>query len=86
MAKDKDCVIDFVLDLNLLDNNYRYEFDYDGECLIYMGRALSTEPLDCEHWQIRKFVYDNEQLLSVVFANGDSGANYNWTKRASYSY
>ena len=63
-------------------------FDYDiSGNLVYLGRALPGSSQGESVWQISKFIYDiDNNLISILWANGNTSFLNIWNNRASYTY
>jgi len=64
----------------------RFAYNSDGD-LEYYGIAVAGSATSEAVWQIRKYFYDSDgNLISVVFADGDTKYNNIWDNRTSLSY
>jgi len=53
----------------------------------YRGRAAPGYGTDEVKWQIAKFFYsDADEVVKIIYANGDAGFNFEYDERASYTY
>ncbi len=63
----------------------RYEYDANGN-LLYFGKADPGTEENSSLWQIRKHLYTNDALTSILWAGGSQAFNTAWNARASAQY
>jgi hypothetical protein len=96
MSRSTNPLLKIDANYNQLQNSYgelSFRGDYTGTNLIYKGYARpGTNDTGALSWQIAKLAYDgSNNLLSIkwpLLGNGlgDSGFNYDWSQRATYTY
>ena len=73
----------------LNSTNYTMAFDYDTNGnQIYIGWANpGSSQSDPTAWRIMQQVFNgSNQTLQILWPNGSTAFNFQWTNRASYTY
>lgn len=74
------------IDLAYKDQTTKLEYNASGG-LQYMGRAVPGSLSASAVWQIKKFLYNSDYLISsVVWASGSIDFSNIWDNRASLTY
>jgi len=61
--------------------------DYEGGAnIIYLGKAAAGAITASPNWQIQKFIYSNNNLTGISYADGVDIFIKVWDDRASYAY
>lgn len=67
-------------------NTQALDYDIDGK-LIYSGEAEAGSSKASSVWAIKKLIYDGtDQLVDVVWANGNTQKTNIWNNRVSLTY
>ena len=66
-------------------NDIRIDYE-GGSNIIYLGKAESGSTTDSSSWQIQKFIYSNNNLTGISYADGVDIFIKVWDDRASYAY
>lgn len=68
------------------DKKQAFDYDDNGN-LLYQGQANPACLKDQPSWNIKKFIYnDNNKVIEVLFADGDTKETKIWDNRASLTY
>ncbi|BBO92054.1 hypothetical protein [Desulfosarcina ovata] len=72
------------VDHDALQTRIAYNSSGDVE---YSGVSSPNVATSDTAWRIQKIIYDTSgNVVTIVFPNGDSGFNYVWDDRESYTY
>ena len=66
-------------------NTQSLDYDMSG-VLIYQGEAAPGTVKSSAGWSIKKFIYSGDNLVDVLWANGNTDKINIWDDRASLSY
>ena len=70
---------------NLEDYTKRFDYDNDGN-ILYKGSAKAGTTTSSAFWSISKYYYANGNLLSVLWADGNTLEDNIWDNRTSLTY
>ena len=66
--------------------NYTVELGYEGNKLIYQGKAKIGSLTSQAVWQIKKLIYSGDNLTAIQWANGNDSFNNIWDNRNLITY
>lgn len=61
------------------------EYDNSGK-IIYVGESLANSSIDAPAWRIQKYLYNGNNVIAKLFADGTAATSKRWVSRANYSY
>lgn len=61
-------------------------FEYSGDKIIYLGEAAPGSAKSAAAWAIKKFIYSGNDVIDILWANGQNTKTFIWDNRASYTY
>ena len=65
---------------------YQYEYEYSGSFILYEGIGWPGAAKSDVKWSIKRYTNDGTNITASRFANGTTGYDKSWTRRAEYSY
>lgn len=75
--------------INLSSDQYSTRIEVDGAGRqIYIGECLPAHQLLTGQpvWRIKKIIYDNGNIVAILWADGIKTFSNVWTARATYTY